>query len=155
NLTVMEAGTRANIIPASASAQINVRVRDKADLERVMATLETNARTTIVPDTTVTIVREPSFPPMANNPGTDALAAQAEAIYAELGKTISRGGNGGASESALATEAGVPALDGLGPAAGGFHADTEFLVLGSMAPRLYLLTKLIQELGHQPPARMR
>jgi glutamate carboxypeptidase len=155
NLTVMEAGTRANIIPQSASAQINVRVRDKADLDKVMATLEANARTTVIPDTKVTIVREPSVPPMSDNPGTNALAAQAEAIYAGIGMTITRGGNGGASESALATEAGVPALDGLGPAAGGFHADTEYLVLGSVAPRLYLLTKLIQELGHQPPARMK
>ena len=155
NLTVMEAGTRANIIPQSASAQINVRVRDNADLDKVMATLEANARTTVIPDTKVTIVREPSFPPMSDNPGTNALAAQAEAIYAGIGMTITRGGNGGASESALATEAGVPALDGLGPAAGGFHADTEYLVLGSVAPRLYLLTKLIQELGHQPPARMK
>jgi glutamate carboxypeptidase len=155
NLTVMEAGARANIIPQSASAQINVRVRDKADLDKVAAILEANARTTLIPDTKVTIVREPSFPPMSDNPGTNALAARAEAIYAGLGMTITRGGNGGASESALATEAGVPALDGLGPAAGGFHADTEYLVLGSVAPRLYLLTKLIQELGHQPPARMK
>jgi glutamate carboxypeptidase len=151
----MEAGARANIIPQSASAQINVRVRDKADLDKVAAILEANARTTLIPDTKVTIVREPSFPPMSDNPGTNALAARAEAIYAGLGMTITRGGNGGASESALATEAGVPALDGLGPAAGGFHADTEYLVLGSVAPRLYLLTKLIQELGHQPPARMK
>ena len=65
------------------------------------------------------------------------------------------GGNGGASESALAADAGVPALDGLGPAAGGFHSDKEYLLLNSVTPRLYLLTKLRMELGHQPPPRLK
>ena len=32
--------------------------------------------------------QERFFPPLAENPGTQALAAQAEAIYAGLGKTI-------------------------------------------------------------------
>jgi glutamate carboxypeptidase len=155
NLTVMNAGTRNNIIPENASAQINVRVRDKADLEKVQATLEKNAQTTIIPDTKVTVSREPSFPPLSINPGTEALADRAEAIYAGLGLKIARGGNGGASESALAAEQGVPALDGLGPAAGGFHSDSEYLVLGTVTPRLYLLTKLIMDLGRNPPPRMK
>jgi glutamate carboxypeptidase len=155
NLTVIQAGTRANIIPDGASAQINVRVRDKADLEKVQSVLQKNALTTAIPDTRVAISREPSFPPLADNPGTNALAARAEAIYAGAGLKITRGGNGGASESALAAEAGVPALDGLGPVAGGFHSDSEYLLLSSVTPRLYLLTKLIQDLGHAPPARMK
>lgn len=155
NLTVMNAGTRNNIIPENASAQINVRVRDKADLEKVQATLEKNAQTTIIPDTKVTISREPSFPPLPVNPATEALADRAAAIYAGLGLTITRGGNGGASESALAVDQGVPALDGLGPAAGGFHSDSEYLVLGTVTPRLYLLTKLIMDLGKNPPARIK
>jgi glutamate carboxypeptidase len=156
NLTTLKAGTRENIIPEDASATYSLRIREKSDLPKVEAVLQKNARTTVVPDTTVKVWRqERFFPPLASNPGTDALADRAEAIYAGLGKTITRGGNGGASESALAYEGGIPALDGLGPAAGGFHADTEYLLLGSLTPRLYLLTKLIQELGHQPPPRLK
>lgn len=154
NLTVMSAGTRNNIIPEDASAQINVRFRDKADAERVERTLRNNARTTLVPDTTVTVSREPSFPPLPDNTATAALAARAEAIYAGTGRTLSRGGNGGASESALAYDAGVPAVDGLGPVGGGFHSDKEYLELSTLTPRLYLLTKLIMELGGNPPARL-
>ena len=157
NLTLMTAGSRANIIPEDASAQINVRVREKADYDKVQGVLQKNAKSTAVPDTKVTISRigEKVFPPLPINPGTDALAAQAEAIYAGLGLKITRSGNGGASESALAVDSGIPALDGLGPAAGGFHADSEYLVLGTVTPRLYLLTKLIQELGHAPPPRLK
>jgi glutamate carboxypeptidase len=156
NLTVMSAGTRANIIPEDAEAQINVRVRDMADFGKVQAVLDKNAKTTVIPDTTVTVSREAqNYPPLSINPGTDALAERAEAIYAGLGMKIARAGNGGASESAMAAAGGIPALDGLGPAAGGFHADTEYLMLGSVTPRLYLLTKLIMELGHQPPPRLK
>jgi len=155
NLTVMNAGTRANIIPQNASAQINVRVRDKSDLQKIQGVFAKNAMTTQVPDTKVTVSREPSFPPLPTNPGTDALADRAEAIYAGLGMKIGRGGNGGASESAMAVDGGVPALDGLGPAAGGFHSDSEYLLLGSVTPRLYLLTKLIEDLGRNPPPRLR
>ena len=156
NLTVLQAGTRDNVIPEDAAATYSLRIREKADLPKVLAVVEKNAQTTSIPDTKVRVWhQDPFFPPLPENPGTEALAAKAEAIYAGLGKTITRGGNGGASESALAYEGGIPALDGLGPTAGGFHADTEYLVLSSLAPRLYLLTKLIQELGHAPPPRMK
>lgn len=155
NLTLMSAGSRYNIIPEDASAAINVRVRDKADVEKVAAALETSAKTTTIPDTKVTIRREASFPPLPNNPATDALADRAAAIYAGLGLTIGRGGNGGASESALAHEAGVPALDGLGPVGGNFHSQDEYVDLKSVTPRLYLFTKLLMDLGRNPPARVK
>lgn len=154
NLTLMSAGARYNIIPEDASAAINVRVRDKADAEKVASALAASAQQTLIPDTRVTIRREASFPPLPRNPSTDALADRAEAIYAGLGLKIGRGGNGGASESALAAEQGVPALDGLGPVGGGFHSDKEYLDLNTLTPRLYLLVKLMMELGKAPPPRM-
>jgi glutamate carboxypeptidase len=156
NVTGIKGGTRDNIIPEDASATFSLRIREKSDLPKVMAVLEKNAQSHAVPDTMVKVYhQERFFPPLASNPGTDALAERAEAIYAGIGKPIARGGNGGASESALAYEGGIPALDGLGPAGGGFHSDKEFILLNTLTPRLYLLTKLIQELGHEPPAKLR
>jgi len=151
NLTVMQAGTRANIIPEDASAQVNVRVRDKADFARVEAILRRNAESTVIPDTKVTVSGGEGFPPLPNNPATDKLAARAQRIYAGIGRTLAAGGNGGASESALAADAGVAALDGLGPVGGGFHSDKEFLVLDTVTPRLYLLTMLLMDLGKTGP----
>ena len=153
NLTIIQAGSRYNIIPENARAQVNVRIRDKADLDRVQSTLEESARKTVVPDTRVTISRENSFPPLPDNPYTDALAVRARAIAAELGRDLGTGGNGGASESALSHEAGTPALDGLGPVGGSFHTDKEWIDLGSVTPRTYLLARLIQDLSARPPKR--
>lgn len=153
NLTIIQAGSRYNIIPEDARAQINIRARQKGDFDKVEATLKDSAAKTVVPDTVVTITRENSFPPLPNNPATDALAERAKAIYAGLGLTLATGGNGGASQSALAHEAGTPALDGLGPVGGGFHSEKEFMDLKSVTPRLYLLTKLIMDLSANPPGK--
>jgi glutamate carboxypeptidase len=150
NLTVMHAGTRGNIIPEDAWALVNVRVRDKADFGRIEQVLRRNAATTAIPDTRVTVSGGEGFPPLPNNPATDKLAARAQRIYTGIGRTLSAGGNGGASESALAADAGVPALDGLGPVGGGFHSEKEFLELDTVTPRLYLLTMLLMDLGKNP-----
>jgi glutamate carboxypeptidase len=153
NVTVIRAGERANIIPDAASAQVNVRVRNIADFNRIQAILEKNAQHMTVAGTTVSVSREAAFPPLPDNPGTMALAARAQAIYSGIGRKLETGGNGGASESALAAEGGVPALDGLGPVGGGFHSDREYLDLNSVTPRLYLLTKLLMSLSLEPIER--
>lgn len=151
NLTILQGGDRYNIIPETARAQINVRIRDAAQLDQVQAALEKSAQTTLIPDTKVTISRETSFPPLPDNAATDALAQRARAIYAGLGLNLGTAGNGGASESALSHAAGTPALDGLGPVGGDFHSDKEWVDARSVTPRLYLLTKLIMDLGANPP----
>ncbi|HEY3812730.1 MAG TPA: glutamate carboxypeptidase [Caulobacteraceae bacterium] len=153
NVDVISGGTRNNIIPDVARAEVNVRVRDQAIFDQVEAVMRKDAETHVIPDTTVTVSREGAFPPLANNPGTDALAARAAAIYAPLGRKLENGGNGGASESALASAQGVPALDGLGPVGGGFHSDQEYLDLTTVTPRLYLLTKMVMDLGAHPPVK--
>jgi glutamate carboxypeptidase len=155
NLTLISGGSRENIIPADARAAINVRVRDKADFDRVEQVYRRNAAAPQIPDTSVAVIRESAYPPLPANPATAALADRAQAIYAGLGRSLGRAGNGGASESALAADAGVPALDGLGPVGGGFHSEAEYLELNSLSPRLYLLAGLLRDLGVAPPAASR
>ena len=151
NVTTIQGGTRANIIPDHAEAQINVRVRENGDFDKVEDALQAAAKTTVIPDTKVKVWHEPAYPPLPNNASTDDLAARAQALYAPLGRNLGTAGNGGASESALAHAHGVPALDGLGPVGGGFHSDEEYLDLTSLTPRLYLLTKLIMDVSAKPP----
>jgi glutamate carboxypeptidase len=151
NLTVLRSGERNNIIPDLAEATLNVRYRRPEEFQTVLEKVEAGAHTTVVPDTSVTVSHDPAFPPLAENPQIDALAARARSIYAELGKTIELSGNGGASESALAMAEGTPALDGLGFVGGDFHTDHEWIDLNSITPRLYLFTRLLMEMGSKPP----
>jgi glutamate carboxypeptidase len=150
NLTVLRSGERNNIIPDAAEAILNVRYRKAEEFDAVLARVESGAGTTLVPDITVTISHDPAFPPLTENPQIDALAARARSIYSEMGRTLELSGNGGASESALAMAEGTPALDGLGYVGGDFHTDHEWIDLNSVTPRLYLLTRLLMELGAKP-----
>jgi glutamate carboxypeptidase len=151
NLTVLKAGERNNIIPDLAEATLNVRFRKPEDFDAVLSRVEAGARATLVPDTRVTVLHDPAYPPLTENSQIDALAARARTIYAEIGKTVEWSGNGGASESALAMAAGTPALDGLGYVGGDFHTDHEWIDLNSIVPRLYLFTRLLMETGAKPP----
>src|ERR1700678_86519 len=154
NLTVMKASDRTNIIPDSAEAILDVRYRKLDDFYAVLAKIKSGLAPKIVPDTTITVAEDGSaFPPLTENPQIDALGARAQAIYAELGKTVALSGNGGASESAVASSVGTPALDGLGYVGDAFHTDHEWIDLSSVPPRLYLFTRLLMEISLSPPAR--
>jgi glutamate carboxypeptidase len=150
NLTVLRAGERNNIIPDHAEATLNVRYRKPEEFDAILAKVEAGTHDTQIPDTTVTLAHDPAFPPLTENAQIDALAGRARAIYAEIGKTVELSGNGGASESALAMSEGTPALDGLGFVGGDFHTDHEWIDLSSVAPRLYLFTRLLMEAGAKP-----
>jgi hypothetical protein len=38
---------------------------------------------------------------------------------------------------------------------GEFHSEREYIDLRSLTPRLYLLTKLLMDLGRNPPPRLK
>lgn len=146
NLTVIKAGGRSNIIPDRAEATLDVRFRKPQEFEAVLNKIKSGLLPTIVPDTTVTVTEDgTAYPPLTENAQIEALGKRAQAIYAELGKTVALSGNGGASESAVASSVGTPALDGLGYVGDGFHTDHEWIDLSSVTPRLYLFTRLLME----------
>jgi glutamate carboxypeptidase len=155
NLTVLKASDRNNIIPAFAEATLDVRFRRLEDFDAVLGKIRAGILPTIVPDTVVAVTGVGSaYPPLTENPQIDALGARAQAIYAELGKTVGLSGNGGASESAVAMSVGTPALDGLGYVGGDFHTDHEWIDLSSVTPRLYLFTRLLMETSKAPPIKL-
>jgi glutamate carboxypeptidase len=151
NLTLIRAGERTNIIPDAAEAVFSLRIRKPEEREQILAKLQAAIAKPAVPDTSVTVTAEPGYPPLIETPDVDALADRATAIYAEMGRSLARSGNGGASESAVVQTLGTPALDGLGLVGGDFHTDHEWVDLNSLAPRLYLITRLLMETGANPP----
>ena len=154
NLTVIKAATRSNIIPDSAEATLDVRFRKLEDFNAILAKIKSGLLPKIVPDTTIMVAADGStYPPLTENAQIDALGARAQAIYAELGKTVALSGNGGASESAVVMSVGTPALDGLGFVGDGFHTDHEWIDLRSVTPRMYLFTRLLMETSRSRPEK--
>lgn len=147
NFTVIKGGTRSNVIPDHAVAEADVRAATNEEFDRVESEMARLAQNHLVPDTQVTTSMRRSFPPMPQNAQSDALAATAQAIYAELGRKLTLEGSGGASDASLIAGAGIPTLDGFGIVGGGIHTAEEYADVDSMTPRLYLLARMLMELG--------
>lgn len=148
--TVIKGGERSNVIPDQATAQADVRVVQPEEFDRVERDMRRIAATQLVPEAKVDIALKRSFPPMPPSPVTDAVARAASAIYAELGRKLTLESSGGAADSSIVFAAGVPTVDGLGIVGGGIHTAEEYAEVDSIAPRIYLLARLIQQFGKNP-----
>jgi len=150
NFTVIKAGDRKNVIPDYAVAEADIRALVSEEFDRVERELPEMAKNKLIPETVVTTSLTRGFPTMPQNAQTDALAAMAQRVYGEIGKTLTLGGSGGAADSSLSAGVFKPTLDGLSLVAGNAHTDREFAVVDSMVPRFYLLTRMVMELGRGP-----
>ena len=147
NFTVIKSGERSNVIPDLATAQADVRVAVPEEFDRVEQDLARISANRLIPDTKVSAKLRRGFPPMPKSPVTDGVAAKAQAVYGELGRKLTLESSGGAADSSLTYAAGVPTIDGLGIVGGAIHTPEEYAEVESIAPRVYLLARLIQEYG--------
>ena len=134
-------GTKTNVIPAEAWAEVDVRITRMADgprIERKFAGLKaTDKRCTL------TVTGGINRPPMERKRGTVLLYQKARMLAAELGFTLDEAATGGASDGNFTAALGIPTLDGLGGVGEGAHAKHESIVVEHLAPRTALLAGLL------------
>lgn len=149
--TVIQGGTKPNIIPESAKAEGDMRYFVSAEYDRVLAQARQIIETHRVPDTQVTFDLAKGRPPLPRNPGTKALGERARAIYAEMDSDLAMAEIGGGTDAGYAFQPDSPAkpaiLESLGIVGGHYHSSEEFAVLSSITPRLYLATRLVMEVS--------
>ncbi|MBW4469935.1 MAG: M20/M25/M40 family metallo-hydrolase [Stenomitos rutilans HA7619-LM2] len=147
NVTVFQAGDRPNTIPDFATVQTDVRVLDAQEYSRLTRDFTRLATTKLLPCTKINVRAEQGRPPFPPNPQTDALVKKAQAIYQEIGLQLGVEGSGGGTDGNYAASVGTITLDALGPVGGGAHSPEEYIDVDRIAPRLYLLTRLLMTLG--------
>jgi glutamate carboxypeptidase len=143
NVGVAGGGTKNNVVPAAAWAEVDVRIARKADgprIERKFAGLKAVDKGCLV-----TATGGINRPPMERGRGTVRLYQRARALAAELGFTLDEASTGGASDGNFTAALGVPTLDGLGAVGEGAHAPHESIVVEHLAPRTALLAALLAE----------
>lgn len=146
--TKAAAGGRLNVIPDFAEAWADVRAAYDGEFDRIEQQAQEVANQNTIQGTKTCVTLKRGRPSFAPNEGTQAMIARAEKLYAEIGKKLSSNGAGGASDANLAAAAGAVVLDSLGPVKGGpNHTPDEKTSLESLVPRLYLLIRLIMDLG--------
>jgi glutamate carboxypeptidase len=153
NFTVIKSGDRANVIPDAATVRGDMRATDLAEFDRVEKEMARMAEVKSITGTEVNSSLTRGMAPMPVTPLTQALAARAQAIYGELGLKLTMEGSGGAADANFASGVGAAALDGFGIVGGAIHSGDEYAELNSIAPRLYLLTRMIMDVSTKPLER--
>ena len=76
---------------------------------------------------------------------------EGQAIYAEIGRTLDIVDmTGGATDAGFANRSGkAVVVESFGLAGFGYHARDEYIDTGSIVPRLYLMTRMLMELGKE------
>ncbi|MFT0477079.1 M20/M25/M40 family metallo-hydrolase [Pseudomonas antarctica] len=147
NFTVIKAGDRTNVIPDQATAKADVRAALPEEFDRIEKDLARVSANKLIPDSEVKTRLLRGLPPMPQTPESDKLVAIAQGIYGELGRKLTIEGSGGAADASLSAGVGTPTLDGFGIVGGNIHTPEEYAEVESVAPRIYLLSRMIMELS--------
>jgi glutamate carboxypeptidase len=152
NWTVANAGTNRNVIPAKASASADVRVLRNVDYDGIEKKVQERIKTQLIPEAKVEMMFERRRPPLQANPASLAMAAYAQKLYAdELGRQleVSDKAEGGGTDAAFAAlKSNTAVLERFGARGFGAHSnDAEYILIDSIEPRMYLLTKLIMDVS--------
>lgn len=141
NVGVVKGGTRGNVVPAEAEAEVDVRVERMNDAQE----LDRKFRSLTVTDSRckLTVSGGVNRPPMERTEKIAALFQRARSYAAELGFTLEEKSTGGGSDGNFTAALGIPTLDGLGAVGEGAHAMHESILLKHLAPRTALLALLI------------
>jgi glutamate carboxypeptidase len=149
NWTVAQAGTVRNQIPEKAVATADIRVTVPDGLKKLQAGLDEKAKEKLIPDTETTVTIEVGRPPFVATDRGRLLAKEGQQIYAEIGRTLDIAEmTGGATDAGFANRSGkAVVVESFGLAGYGYHARDEYIDAGSIVPRLYLMTRMLKELG--------
>ena len=144
NVGTINGGNLPNVVPDRAEASVDLRAFTSAELERVLAEIEAIFARPGEDEISFTLDKRLASPPMPRTSDVAGLEALAIQAAASLGFGLRGVSTGGAADSAFAAQAGVPALDGLGPIGGLDHGPDEYILKSSIVPRTALLAELIR-----------
>ncbi|PMZ90264.1 MULTISPECIES: M20/M25/M40 family metallo-hydrolase [unclassified Pseudomonas] len=150
NWTLAKAGEKANIIPALASAEADMRYSDLSETERVQENALRIIKKQLVADTQVELVMEKGRPPLAKNDASTQLAQTARQLYSKIDRQLQPIAMRFGTDAGYAyvPDSDKPAvLETLGVVGAGLHGDDEYMEIASVAPRLYLTVAMIRQLA--------
>ena len=143
NVGVIQGGTVSNVVPEEALIQVDVRVMQPGEwerLEREMSKLEP-----VLDGTSIEITGGLNRPPMPFDDTMKAAFGKAKSIAARIGMDLKAGGTGGASDANFVAPLGIPVLDGLGAVGEGYHSEREYIFADSLDERVRLVSALLRE----------
>src|SRR5262245_41468454 len=143
NVGIISGGTRANVVPEEAVAEVDMRVASPAQADEMVARmLSLQAQEQGV---SVTVTGGMNRPPYEKDERITALFEHARALALQIGYRLEDLKTGGGSDGNF-TAAIAPTLDGLGVDGKGGHTPYEQISVSSIAPRSELIYRLFETL---------
>jgi glutamate carboxypeptidase len=142
NVGTIDGGLRPNVVAPHSRAVVDVRVRTRADGERVAASI--HALQPQTPGITLDIEGAIGRPALEATPRNQTLWQVAKKLGAEINLELEEDSAGGGSDGNT-TSLYTATLDGLGPVGDGAHAHHEFLYIDKTVERTALLALLLLE----------
>ena len=143
NVGVIHGGTVSNVVPEEAVIQVDVRVMQPGEWERLES--EMKKLRPVLDGTSIEITGGLNRPPMPFDETMKAIFAKAQSIAAGIGIQLKAGGTGGGSDANFVAPLGVPVLDGLGAVGEGFHSEREYIYADSLDERKRLLVEILRK----------
>lgn len=144
NVGIIHGGTRSNVVPAEAEAEVDFRFSTADDAARIEnAFLNLRAFDERV---RLTVKGGINRPPLERTEQVAALYGEARRLAAMLDFELGETQVGGASDGNFAAALGVGVLDGLGVDGDGAHALHEHVLIDDLARRTALIAGLIASL---------
>ena len=143
NVGVIQGGTRSNVVPDLARAEVDVRFTTAEAGQALDRAVRRVGAQPKVPGTRVEVSGGIEKGPMEKTAAVAYLVELAKDVAAQLDVAFNDVQTGGNSDGNHVAELGIPVLDGLGPIGGDDHSPSEFLDADSIVPRTALLAGLI------------
>lgn len=151
NVGVIAGGERPNIVADHAHALIDIRAPSPDAVREVEAALHRIAEApATVTGTETRLSGAFAHQPFTQSEASKRLFAAAAEVASELGLELEGRPTGGGSDGNTTAAAGIPTLDGLGPAGGQAHNPGEYIEVESVPTRIALLAGLIARVGMAP-----
>lgn len=142
NVGVIHGGTVSNVVPEEAIIQVDVRVMQPGEWERLEA--EMKKLKPVLDGTSLHITGGLNRPPMPFDATMKATFEKAQSIAKGIGMELKAGGTGGGSDANFVAPLGIPVLDGLGAVGEGYHSEREYIFVDSVEQRVKLISALLQ-----------
>jgi glutamate carboxypeptidase len=143
NVGLVRGGTKPNVIPEEAYAEVDMRVATVADADELVPKIL--GLTSKTEGVSVRVTGELNRPPFEKSNAGSALFEHARTLASEIGFDLRDSYSGGGSDGNF-TAPFTATLDGLGVDGEGAHTHYEQMYISSIEPRTRLLCRLYQTL---------
>ncbi|MEH7385998.1 M20 family metallopeptidase [Bacillus sp. JJ1521] len=147
NIGLVKGGSASNVVAAEAEAELDLRVENNAEFERVIPLIQ--GLTPSKEGLTIEVTGGINRPVMEKTPEITKMFETAKELAKEyLDFNLEEQASGGGSDGSFASQF-APTLDGLGPVGDGAHASNEHLLISQMPVRSALVALLIEKLANE------